>query len=355
MKRVSISEISTYHRCHLRRALAYDRKLRPLKDHKSPLTVGSLIHSGMEFSLRWLHEHGYAMDKTFARDLRSHLYNESLKYEPVPDITLTDDGGIALDYQDSEEFLDVVESTLKIVLRTIDYLNIPENWRVVEIDGTPIIEYEFSIDIDGGQFIGKVDTVMRNLNDGLVYLIDWKSRKVIQTEDRQMQSSAFNVQVSLYQQAMALLGVETHATKLFFIRTELPKQPKVLKSGKAVSRQAIITDWETYANTLKEMGFNPDDYAEEMIPKLENIRFWAEADYFESEQSMASRWVDMQDVAKEIWDTSTTDLLSVTRNEQESCMSCPYAIICQARTLGVSIDDIISEQYEARDYQEVAE
>lgn len=357
---ISYSEIETYQRCQYKHHLSYGKRLRSNRKEITSSTVGTIVHIALAAAFRKYHETNYeadiadikiAMDNVVGDWLNEHLYKDtefSLVYDE-------ETGDFVADTSIYDEFVKEVYAAREIAYRTVLQLNVDQNWRVVELDGVPLIEYraEYPMAFETSDnplcFVGVIDLVAVNLNDGLTYVVDWKTRAKFQDDEfsNSIGGEDFNTQVSLYQKMLSLLGVEVHGTVIYQIYNKLPETPELNKPKKdgsqEMSRANIKTDWLTYQIALYQAGLDPADYLD-MRDKLAHVEFWRPVTLFRGEHELQRRWNEARGWAirikmQGIW------RLTPLKTENVMCLFCPFNKICLAEDRGYDVDALIETEY----------
>lgn len=177
---------------------------------------------------------------------------------------------------------------------------------------------------------------------GRKWVMDHKTHKVIPDEATRFA----DIQTVLYYWAAGEEGIITpgkDGVLWDYIRTKLPSVPEVLKSGKGLSRRANIdTDYNTYMTAIKEGGFDPDDYKEELArAKANSGSFFQRVRLPSPNQDLVNQVVvDFFDTVKEIRSCTTP-----TRNMTRDCKSCSYFHVCQAELRGLDSEFIRKSMY----------
>jgi CRISPR/Cas system-associated exonuclease Cas4 (RecB family) len=350
---ISYSALDTYLRCPKKFKFSYIDGLFKQEYQASPLTMGTAIHVGMAFGLMLYHNSDYEL--TFD-ELREQLEEMLIEWretnKPIPRMKFDDYGNLIEDESSTIEFYEMVDIVKDIVYRTFVYLDINNNWRIVVHNEQPLIEYRDRVVLymDNGLpmwFRFQIDTVMTSLNDGLTFLFDWKSRRSFQDEEKESSISGedFNIQMSLYQKAMQLLGINIDATVCFQISPFNPKTPDTLKNGR-ISKSNIKTDWETYAAAIVANGESPDDpYYADMKEKLGDPKWFSPITIFRSQTELDNRWKLAQDWTKQIYSPTQEYLPAIS----PMCVNCSFAKLCLGKDRGYDVDEIKEREYSIKE------
>lgn len=373
MKAISYTALDTFFRCPKKFKFSYVDRLMKQEFVVSPMTMGSAIHVGMSFGLMLYHNSNYELSFDELKEQLEEMFIEWRETnKPMPRMKFDEYANLVEDETSTTEFYEMVDIVKDIVYRTFVHLDINDNWRTVVHSGQPLIEYRDQVKIIGNlteswyedtsdvMFRFQIDWVATNLNDGLVYLIDWKSRRSFQDEEKESSISGedFNFQMSLYQRAMQLLGVNTDATICFQISPFNPQVPvvletKVLKDGTIkkgrVSKSNIKTDWETYSAAIIANGESPDDpYYEDMKEKLGEPQWFSPITIFRSQTELDNRWQLAKDWTKQIYSPNQEYLPAIS----PMCVYCSFAKLCLGKDRGYDVDEIKDREYNYKEQED---
>lgn len=355
---VSYSAIDTYTRCPRKYKLSYIDGLTRAQYEATPASLGSAIHAGIAFGLNWFHNTGYDGSNGNLQSLSQALssFFEAWAEANAPDVeyTVTPDGAMVEDTEAQNKFHVMVNDAFLITLRTLDHLDVPNNWRTVELDGQPLIEYNNTIDLYRDPYFSagltfQVDWVATNVQSGLTYVVDWKSRKTFQPDEYEQAIGGedFNFQISLYAAAMKRLGVTVNGTITYQIAPYVPEWPSLIKNGR-VSKANIRSDWDTYRAAVIANNEDPDDeYYAEMREKLNKQVWWSPVTIYRSEAELLNRWEVAERWAIKIWEDD--EYLPV---ESIMCRLCPFAKLCIGYDRELDIDSIRQMEYTTKTVKE---
>jgi hypothetical protein len=269
---ISYSQIYAWNRCRYLWDLRYRRHIgRRITER--PLSVGGAVHRGVDAGVR----------------TRGDLDEVTAAVESYGDDWLQEIGRELED--DEREHIENVLSDSSLIarnsVRDIDF----ERWETIELGGVPLIESRLVVPISRSRnwdgFIFVCDWVARDHTNGLVWVIDHKVRKAFLPAD----AEEVNQQAAVYQYGLRSVGVGTAGSICHQIRSSPPKAPKLNKNG-TMSRARISTTWERYVEELVACGLSPEDYREEMWPKLDaEFQRWDQA--YRSEAELDAVWDDV--------------------------------------------------------------
>lgn len=280
----SFSKVNSYITCPYQHYLRYTEKWYP-KQKSRALSVGSAIHECCEYYRKGkLNE--FEFDKTNEIDLRRwiKLYQKYSKIEK--------------DY----EFV-FIEKTFKCK-----------------------------------GFIGIVDGLVKNKRTGKLWLYEMKTFSKMPNEfDR-----VFRPQPYIYYQQLKNKGINVEGVVWEYVKSELPKEPALLKSGKLSSTltQNIIPD--TVISACQKNNLNVDDYQDLIEQSKLNI-----TNYFDVKE----RYITPE-VAEKIFNEFNAVRVNGKNKKKHmnslTCKSCSYKDVCLAELTGADEQFILEENFERR-------
>lgn len=359
-KSISYSELSSYMDCPQKHHFAYIERLRKQTFYQSwRIDTGIIVHEGLEKALKAYHNTGYTLlleDAYRVIDQTVDAYDLANR-PPLEEKTID---GFDIDNTDAVlEWEDTVSTAREIAKRTIKHLDVPANWRTEEIkwngETVPLIEFRFEYPlVEDRNIVGKIDWIARNVKDGQVYLIDWKTRKTF-TDDFSVGMEDMNLQLSIYQYVMQSMGVDIFGAITYQIKSVVPAVPKVtngrtLKDGTVVDRHVskakIATDYPTYMKALIDNNEDLDNYAE-FLENIQNEDYWFLPVYiYRSMTTLRSRWENVQNIALRM-----VNDLNPPKYEGHKCKFCPYMSLCLASDAKVDVDSMKEVLYTTDTYR----
>lgn len=339
--------------CPVKHRLSYLERLRKKAwTQSNRIDIGSIVHMALEYALSAYYNTSYliTLDEVYAVvDDAIDSYDQEKKPKVLEFGEL--DGYHWDNQKEVDEWNETINTARGISKRTIRYLDVPNNWRTesITIDGkiVPLIEFSFEYPlVEDRNMIGRIDWVARNIKDGQIYLIDWKTRGKF-TEAFAVGGENMNLQMSIYQYVLNSLGVDVFGTLTYQIKSTIPKQPDKTLKGR-LSKSNITTDWETYRQAILDNGELEDDpYYEEMRIKLQIADFdqwWLPVTVIRSRKELESRWNTVKKIAKKM--VEDTD---PAKYESQRCMYCPFFSICLGEDNGEDVEFIKVNEYMSRD------
>lgn len=275
---LSYSRLSAWKSCHYNYDLRYTRRIYPRK-RASYLSVGSLIHKGIEHGIRVYHETGNAVP-----DLASiwEVVNaEADRFEGKTELS-------------TEEYEEAVNDSVDIAHRALETLDL-SRFEIPELDGKPTIELELTIPFEGWKgFVAVIDLVVRDKETGYLWILDFKSRKQFQS----FEQVEMSLQFPIYQKILAHHGLPIVGVMDFQIKRTVPAIPKLNKNG-TMSKAKIATDWGTYKDALESCGLDPNDYLD-MQEKL-TTEFFRFTRHYRSMSIVDAIWEEVvKETAKDL-------------------------------------------------------
>lgn len=352
---ISVSQIGAFQDCQYKWQLMYKEGVRIRKGELTPSAVGSVFHEGIAAALKTLFAqqqrkrklkhvtaHKYIMAAVEKAIRAWHDDNYVEKQMPIVDA----DNGLVMVTDTNYEiaWANMLSNSHKLVERTIVNLDLINRYEVVGLNGQPLVEFWLEVDLSEPlnfepktfAFAGVVDAVMYDKETGLTAVFDWKLHKRFTT----LESEQLSSQIALYQHALRVqYGIKTELGIVYQIKSEPPRKPERNKDG-SMSRRKITSDWQTYEDELILFGLNPDDYRDEMHPKLSEIEFYRPLMVFRT-----------ADITQIFWDNLIKFGLTITQTSHfpmalgYSCRTCPFAKLCTSRIYGYDETELFDTAY----------
>ncbi len=321
----SYSQINTFQRCQYAWQLSYKEGLQPRIDNPKP-QLGTAIHRGLEAGL--LGESVSAEVDVWA--------DEAMKYlKPEEEVVIFDQKVLAK----------------SIALRTLASFydagfEVMQGPKGTPLEG-PMIERELKVPLSLSfdsrlyHFKGYVDVVARERFSGHLWTIDFKSRESFAPED----SEEYSLQMAVYQYMLLLLGVDTKGSIAWQTKSTVPREPKLNKGGKSMSRAAITTTWALYEAALKAAGLDPAEYGE-MKEKLEEVQWQRLSRAYRGPKEIAAIW-------EQIVTPVTIQILIANEAPGDrprtlnafNCRGCQYKDLCMEGLRGGDTDFLREQRY----------
>ena len=333
---VSVSQLQTFMSCPKKWAYNYIENLTP-RVERPYLSIGKLCHKGMETAMRYKWEHqyqhdGYTTEGVLATALaamesewQEYVNNNCFLQEELPaqEQTLTD-----------------AKNVFEQAFGEFGF----EKYEVLTLykddKGIPALELHFKIPCPGSKGLhGYIDAILRDKETGHVWCTDYKFRKSLSPDE----DEAFNIQNAVYTRACAKMGVPITGTMTWQHTNTPAADPAQLKNG-TFSRAKIKTTWEHYAGTVAAAGGNPNEYEEEMKPKLADIEWFRPTYEYRSPATVDRIWE--QSVVPASWAIKRAYKSNNPRFVYPwNCKMCQYGDLCQAELRGHDADFLRSTEY----------
>lgn len=335
---VSVSQLQTFMSCPKKWAYNYIENLTP-RVERPYLSIGKLCHKGMEAAMRckWecQHQYGYTTEGVLAAALtamesewQEYMDNNCFLQEELPaqEQTLTDAKNV------------FEQAFGEFGFEKYEVLTLYKDGK-----GIPALELHFKIPCPGSKGLhGYIDAILRDKETGHVWCTDYKFRKNLSPDE----DEAFNIQNTVYTRACAKMGVPITGTMTWQHTNTPAADPVQLKNG-AFSRAKIKTTWEHYAGTVAAAGGNPDDYEEEMKPKLADIEWFRPTYEYRNPATVDRIWE--QSVVPASWAIKRAYKSNNPRFVYPwNCKMCQYGDLCQAELRGHDADFLRSTEYAKR-------
>lgn len=340
---VSVSQLQTFMSCPKKWAYNYVENLTP-RVERPYLSIGKLCHKGMETTMRYKWEHSVDGENTFD-------FNEEEMLEAAL-LAMQEEWG---EYMNSncflQEELPAQEQTLADAIRVFKQAFGEFGFEKYEVmtlykDGKaiPALELHFKMPCPGSKGLhGYIDAILRDKETGQVWCTDYKFRKSLSPDE----DEAFNIQNAVYTRACAKMGVSITGTMTWQHINTPAADPAQLKNG-AFSRAKIKTTWEHYAEVVTVAGGNPNEYEEEMKPKLADIEWFRPTYEYRNSVTVDRIWG--QSIVPASW--AIKRAYNNPHNPRFvypwNCKMCQYGNLCQAELRGHDADFLRSAEYTKR-------
>lgn len=348
MNTISYTVLDVYTRCPRKYKYNYIDRLIKSEFQIGPMSLGSAIHAGMAYGLMLYHASKYTLevDELYAQ-LQMFFSEWREANRPTPKMIIDQYGNIVED-STVQDFFEMVNNAREITYRTFIHLDVNNNWRTVELNGRPIIEWRDEVKIlEDIMFQFQIDWIATSIHDGLTYLIDWKSRRSFQDDEKESALSGedHNLQMCLYAKSMQILGINVDATITYQISPYAPKVPDLINKETRVSRSNIKTTWEDYKKRIIEIGDDPDDvYYADMKEKLNEIVWFKPVTIFRPQSEIDTRWGDAKRWTRQIYNDNYFIPI-----ESIQCAYCPFSKLCIGRARGWDVQEIMEKEYSVRE------
>lgn len=353
--RVSVSKIKTYLTCQKRYDFKYNKGLRRKNQKVSAKVMGKIIHHLIDHALQIYWESDVtSTTPPDLKQIREMLQIELDKwerenkelYKPEIELLELDDMPVVIEHDENFEsnWQESMEGSLEVVMELLRNLDVPNKWQVLTHEGQPLLEFELNLEKDGIEFIGIVDAVMKEKDTGLIHIIDWKTRASFTDYTQEV----IDMQIPVYMHVLKDLGITVDVATIYQIKQKAPSIPALNKDG-TTSRRYIATTWGVYEASLIANGENPEDYIEEMKPKLSNVEFFKPTTFKVGLDTASILWDNMVNVANQ-----AEAMSSPSGVYGYPCRFCTYKEICFAQIAGYDVEDLVSMLYDTVEKEEDA-
>ena len=344
---VSVSQIQTYLSCAKKWEYNYIEGITP-RIERAFLTIGKLCHVGMQTAMQTLWElqndGAHGSDHAFMQTIYNcailamkNSYDEYLDKTPLLDEEIPD-------------MEQVWEDTKKVFIQALEEFN-PLKYEVVTVvqngEVKPALELHFVVPCAGSKGLhGYIDAILKDKETGFVWCTDYKFRKSLSPDDEE----AYNIQNSVYCWACHKMGIQITGTQTWQHVNTPAVEPQVLKDGK-MSRAKIKTTWGVYEAACIRAGINPNDYEEEMIPKLAEIEWYRATYEYRNLDTIKTIWDEcVVPASRAIGKAHNAKLKKYRSLYPWNCKMCQYQSLCQAELRGYDADAIRLREYTKREH-----
>ena len=336
---VSVSQLQTYMSCPKKWAYNYIERLTP-RIERPYLSIGKLCHKGMETAMRVK----WGLDNDSLCDPKHILEEALLAMGEEWEKYMSSNCFLEEEIPEQEQILADAKSVFTQAFWEFDI----EKYEVLTVykDGEPIpaLELHFLMPCPGSKGVhGYIDAILRDKDTGFIWCTDYKFRKSLSPDDEE----AFNIQNAVYARACSKMGINITGTMTWQHVNTPAADPAQLKNG-AFSRAKIKTTWEHYAHTLEIAGVDPEDYEEEMKPKLSDIEWYRATYEYRNADTVQSIWE--QSVVPASWAIKKAYKANNPRFFYPwNCKMCQYGNLCQAELRQHDAECLRSTEYTIRE------
>lgn len=333
---VSASQLTSFMGCQKKWSYNYQEGLVP-RVERPFLTIGKLCHAGFQDGMMSYADNG---DIDVALAVGVDAINR--EYDV---------------YMDSfcflEEELPEFENTVADAIRVFNHAWYDfEPWRyevlkVVNSEGKviPALELHFVVPCAGSKGMrGYIDAILREKDTGFTWCTDYKFRKSFEDPSEE----AFSIQNAIYNYACVKMGIDITGTHTWQHSNVAPSIPSVNKNG-TVSRAKIKTTWEIYKEVCEANGQDPSDYADEMVPKLNEIEWSRSTKEYRNIFTTEGIWKDIVvSTSKEVKKVLKRTGPPLRSMFPWNCKICQYKELCQAELRGYDVDYLRTALFRTR-------
>ena len=274
---VSVSQLQTFLSCRKKWAYGYIENLTP-RVERPYLSIGKLCHKGMQVAMQYKWEEKFETIDILDAALTA-MEDEHMKY-------IQDNTFLAEEMPDIEQIITDAKAVFTQAFWEFDIdkyevYTLKKNGELI-----PALELHFVVPCQPTKGLhGYIDAILRDKETGFLWCTDYKFRKSLSPDEEE----AYNIQNTVYTYACTKMGIPTTGTMTWQHVNTPAADPQVLKNG-TISRAKIKTTWSRYEQFLIEHDQDPEDYEEEMIPKLADIE-WFRATYeYRNPETVENIW-----------------------------------------------------------------
>lgn len=345
---VSVSQLQTFLSCAKKWSYNYIDNLTPRVD-RAYLTIGKLCHRGMQIAMQtaWKDQRSdmctdyYTTDRwkswmdagvnAIGEEWREYMESVPLLDEEVPDMEQMYYDALSVFRQAFEEFQPWKYRVMSVVRDGIEY---------------PALELHFKVPCQPTKGLhGFIDAILQDKETGFVWCTDYKFRRSLSPDEEE----AFNIQNAVYSYACTKMGIQITGTMTWQHVNTPAADPAILKNG-SVSRAKIKTTWSHYWRFLVEHDQDPEDYEEEMVPKLADIEWYRPTLEYRNPETVDRIWKTcVLPVARKIKLAYGKNAVNHPSLYPWNCKMCQYQSICQAELRDYDVAAIKQREYTVRE------
>lgn len=312
-KSISFTEIADWKTCRQRWAWKYQEGLKPIR-YSEKIRIGTIAHALMEAYLKG----DDALRRL--REVKAEITPEGAFAEEIDEIDRI--GDLAKEVVDNYAF----KNPLYAAGSEIPFaIKIPHTVTTLK---------------------GVIDAFTEAPGSNALWLTEFKFPQRFRAEE----DLELSTQLLTYLWMGRQLGYNLAGVRYIQILPRIPEVPDQNKNG-TTSRREIYTDWETYSRTVRERGEDPENYREEMVPKLEGKEFWKEFRLYRTPAQVDHYIQQLQHVARDIG--AKRKRIYPCENAIH-CGGCAYRNLCLEVARGKDPRPLIESGFIRRTYNETA-
>lgn len=322
----SHSELKTFQRCPKQWEYKYDQLLVP-KEKSKPLYMGNWVHKALET---------HYSQGTWKIGHEEYVSDWNKLFEEERNALRTKRGKISL-----PPFPEIVER----IMRSYVWYYRDEGWEVVATEQEFEVEVPLKIDGVPQTFKGIIDLIIKD-EAGLLWIIDHKTASTIPDPTS---FHAMDPQLMLYPwAAKRMWDMDVAGIYYNYVKSKPPTIPQLTKSTGQISRRKIVTDYPTYVRFLKENGYDPKDFAEELRPLMKKSPYLRRYRY--PREAIVTREIvlDSLTTVKKIRGGGRHNRV-ITR---DCARMCSYQAICRAELNGFDSTQMRKHDFTIREKKE---
>jgi hypothetical protein len=255
---VNLSQIQEWNKCRYRWDLRYRREIERRSIH-GPIETGTAVHAGLAAGIKYYGQHGQPTKAVLRRTDTALI---TAVHTAMEEAVTKLGGWKRMEPDEIHQAKEIEETSVEVARRTLTFIRLPR-WETFWYRDEPLVEQRIWFEHEGFIFHFTPDWVARDIEEGGIWVLDWKIRKSFTPKD----AEDVNVQFPAYQYGLERIGLGTTGSIMFQSKSRQESVPRLNQNG-SMSRAQIACSWDTYQRYLLEEGLNPDDYIADMKPKL---------------------------------------------------------------------------------------
>jgi hypothetical protein len=241
--------------------------------------------------------------------------------------------------EEREEYGDLPRECARIMRNYLKYYDDDDqHWRVIDTEIDEVLELP-----NGDKFNFIIDKIVESLDDGALWLVDYKTVKSFMPEGFML----LDAQLARYFWAARKMGYTPLAGAMFDeICTKPPTPPKVLKNGTLSQAKSMWCDYYTYLEVIKREKLDPQDYRPTLLRlKSNHDKFFRRTPIPRDAPMMKQLMRELVMTADEIKDATARK--HFPRTARKECLhDCDYLDLCTMQLQGGEMEDIIKLKYD---------
>lgn len=337
---VSRTQILDYLNCGYRWDLSYRRGIQGALVREA-MDLGSATHHGVKQAVTQ-----YALGKKWtpkvARLATKYGANSWVESEKQA-------RGKFLTEEMTEQLHALRDEGATIAEEALDHFGLHE-WEIAMWKGKPLLEVELIVPLKPWKGFRTIpDLCARPRKEGRrapFWLIDWKARAQFESDDAEEINLQFATMQYVIERVIPEISID--GSILWQVKSKAPTWPKLNKPAKdgtpVMSRALIATTWEVYKKALIEAGCKPEDYEEEMRPKLETIEWYRSIKQHRTSEECKAVWREIVVPAAR---RMATDPQVIRRwvHQPFGCKGCWARSFCMAELRGEDTEFLLQTDY----------
>ena len=374
--RLSWSAIKDFMHCHRKYQLGYIEGLvKPDSSDSTTKVIGSHVHAAWEHAMLGVAHDGFVRMSNIIEDglyglrnYRAHtLDNNKVIWDYETQQFVPDTGYFTMMEVAFETARAVIEyqmprfdwnryrpATLEDLFgeAATDVLGLSPGLKTVT---DPLIEWKFEIPLFGitpekpdadneHVLVGVIDAVVWDNKQNEFVFLDWKTRRTMPDE----QLVALDGQLPLYASIINYLAGKLLIRRvvMYQFSSNTPNGAKLTQRGE-VSKAIPGSTWDVWSSSVRSLGFNPEQYREEMEPKCQpETHYTLPVSVAINEQVVERMIIHLQEVIIAMQAAYANDNFpGILSLDQGGCAYCWFKNICHVYQGGGDPQLVIDREY----------